>query len=62
MPEAIGSALEPAAPRGSEPEVHEDYLSAYDLRAIRRVRGCDESAGYRVSRNVFGTSLSHTGV
>ena len=27
----LGFALEPAAPRGSEPEVHEDYLSAYDL-------------------------------
>ena len=27
----LGYALEPAAPRGSEPEVHEDYLSAYDL-------------------------------
>ena len=26
----LGFALEPAAPRGSEPEVHEDYLSAYD--------------------------------
>ena len=27
----LGYALEPAAARGSEPEVHEDYLSAYDL-------------------------------
>ena len=27
----IGQAVEPAAPSGSEPEVHEDYVSAYDL-------------------------------
>ena len=27
----LGYALEPAATRESEPEVHEDYLSAYDL-------------------------------
>jgi pimeloyl-ACP methyl ester carboxylesterase len=27
----IGHAVEPAAPSASEPEVHEDYVSAYDL-------------------------------
>jgi pimeloyl-ACP methyl ester carboxylesterase len=27
----LGQALEPAAPSESEPEVHEDYVSAYDL-------------------------------
>jgi pimeloyl-ACP methyl ester carboxylesterase len=27
----IGHAVEDAAPSGSEPEVHEDYVSAYDL-------------------------------
>jgi pimeloyl-ACP methyl ester carboxylesterase len=27
----ISAATEPAAPGGSEPEVHEDYVSAYDL-------------------------------
>jgi pimeloyl-ACP methyl ester carboxylesterase len=27
----IGSAVEPAAPSDREPEVHEDYVSAYDL-------------------------------
>jgi pimeloyl-ACP methyl ester carboxylesterase len=27
----IGQAVEPVAPSGSEPEVHEDYVSAYDL-------------------------------
>ena len=27
----ISPATEPAAPGGSEPEVHEDYVSAYDL-------------------------------
>jgi pimeloyl-ACP methyl ester carboxylesterase len=27
----IGHAVEAAAPSGSEPEVHEDYVSAYDL-------------------------------
>lgn len=27
----IGYAVEPAAPSGSEPDVHEDYVSAYDL-------------------------------
>ena len=27
----IGYAVEPAAPSASEPEVHEDYVSAYDL-------------------------------
>src|SRR5256886_602720 len=27
----IGHAVEPAAARDSEPEVHEDYVSAYDL-------------------------------
>ena len=27
----IGHAVESAAPSGSEPEVHEDYVSAYDL-------------------------------
>jgi pimeloyl-ACP methyl ester carboxylesterase len=27
----IGSAVEPVAPSASEPEVHEDYVSAYDL-------------------------------
>ncbi|QWZ10096.1 alpha/beta hydrolase [Nocardioides panacis] len=27
----IGSAVEPVAPSTSEPEVHEDYVSAYDL-------------------------------
>src|SRR4249919_683694 len=27
----IGYAVEPGGPRGSEPEVHEDYVSAYDL-------------------------------
>lgn len=33
----IGYAVEPAAPSVSEPEVHEDYVSAYDLGALRRV-------------------------
>jgi pimeloyl-ACP methyl ester carboxylesterase len=28
---AIGQAVEAGAPSGSEPEVHEDYVSAYDL-------------------------------
>jgi pimeloyl-ACP methyl ester carboxylesterase len=27
----IGQAVEPVAPSGSEPEIHEDYVSAYDL-------------------------------
>jgi pimeloyl-ACP methyl ester carboxylesterase len=27
----VGHAVEPVAPSGSEPEVHEDYVSAYDL-------------------------------
>jgi pimeloyl-ACP methyl ester carboxylesterase len=37
----IGYAVEPAAPRVSEPEVHEDYVSAYDLgRFAESARFC----------------------
>src|SRR5207253_8281773 len=33
---AIGAAVEAGAPSAGEPQVHEDYVSAYDLVASRR--------------------------
>ena len=33
----IGSAVQPGAASDREPDVHEDYVSAYDLGALRGV-------------------------